>query len=92
MLSTLTGRLGAKSKLRYYQGRAAGGRGGGRGVASVMDVQSLSFLLVKIEFVPSPDIMLSQTLTQLVNILQTRNLPFDSDIRSHSSMIPLHCL
>ena len=49
MLSTLTGRLGAKSKLRYYQGRAAGG---GRGVASVMDVQSLSFLLVKIEFVP----------------------------------------
>ena len=45
MLSTLTGRLGAKSKLRYYQGRAAG-------VASVMDVQSLSFLLVKIEFVP----------------------------------------
>ena len=89
MLSTLTGRLGAKSKLRYYQGRAVGG---GRGVASVMDVQSLSFLLVKIEFVPSPDIMLSQTLTQLVNILQTRNLPFDSDIRSHSSMIPLHCL
>ena len=88
MLSTLTGRLGAKSKLRYYQGRAAGGGG----VASVMDVQSLSFLLVKIEFVPLPDIMLSQTLTQLVNILQTRNLPFDSDIRSHSSMIPLHCL
>ena len=53
MLSTLTGRLGAKSKLRYYQGRAVGGGGGGgRGVASVMDVQSLSFLLVKIEFVP----------------------------------------
>ena len=39
--------------------------GGGRmgvGVASVLDVQSLFFLLKKIEFAPWLDIMLSQTL------------------------------
>ena len=34
----------------------------GRGVASVLDVQSLFFLLQKIGFAPWPDIMLSQTL------------------------------
>ena len=48
---------------------------GGRGVASVLDVQSLFFLLQKIEFVPRPDIMTN------MNILLIRNLPIDYGVR-----------
>ena len=55
---------------------------------SVLNVQSLFFLLKKTGFAPWPDIMLSQ------KIILTRNLPFDSDVRqwSHPLMIPLLCL
>ena len=34
----------------------------GRGVASVLDFESLNFLLKQIGFAPWPDIMLSQTI------------------------------
>ena len=61
----------------------------GWGLACVLDVQSLSFLLMKIGFAPWPDIMMSQTLCII-----DKNLPFDSDVRqrSHTWIIPLHCL
>ena len=78
MTSTLRGGGGwrAKAKMRCYQTE------GGGGLASVLDVQSLSFLLKKSGFGPWPDISL------------TRNLPFDSDASqwSHPLMVPLHCL
>ena len=66
------------------------GRKGRWGVASVLDVQFLFFLLKKIEFAPWPDITLRQTLITLL----TKNLPFDCDVRQwrHPLMISLHCL
>ena len=54
---------------------------------SVLEVQSLLFLLKQIRFGPWLDIMLMIYYWQ-------QNLPFDSDIRqwSHPLMIPLRCL
>ena len=68
---------------------------GGGGLASVLDVQSLFFLLKKIEFAPWPDIMHNNIIYYWHNnILLARNLLFDSDVRqwNHPFMIPLHCL
>ena len=55
------------------------------GLASVLDVQSL-FFLIKENWIWTK-------MTHANNIL-TRNLPFDPDVRqsSHPLMIPLHCL
>ena len=63
--------------------------GGGR-LASVMDVQSLSFF-IKENWICATT---RHHAEPNINILLTRNLPFDSDFRkwSHPSMIPLHCL
>ena len=77
------GKLGVKAKMRCYRTQ------GGRGLASVLHVQSLFFLLKKIGFAPWPCIMLSQT---LIYLLLTRNLLFDTDTRkwSHTLMISMH--
>ena len=58
--------------------------GGGGGLTSVLDVQSLFLDCVMTRHHADPNI----------NILVTRNLPFDSDVRqrSHTLMIPLHYL
>ena len=57
----------------------------GGGLASVLDVQSL-FFLIKENWIWTK-------MTHANNIL-IRNLPFDPDVRqsSHPLMIPLHCL
>ena len=59
---------GGKAKMRCYRrlGR------GGVGLESVLDVESF-FLLEKIGFAPRSDIILNQN----IDILLTRNLPFD---------------
>ena len=58
------------------------GVGRGEGVSDFLDGESLFFLLKKIGF------------ELKINILLTRYLLFDSDIRqwSHPLMIPMHCL
>ena len=62
----------------------------GLGVSKCPERPIFIFLLKKIGFVPWLDIMRSQA----YNILLTKSLPFDSEIRqwSHLLMIPLHCL
>ena len=78
-----SGEGGGKVKMRCYW------RLGDGGLASVLDAQSLFFLLKKIEFAPWPDIMLIIHYNKLL----ARNLPFDFDVRqwTYSLMIPLHC-
>ena len=73
MTFTLRGGVGSmtKTKMRCYW------TWWGRGLASVLDVQSLFFILKRIGFATQPDIMLSQTII----ILLTKNLRFDSDVR-----------
>ena len=58
----------------------------GKGVASVLDVQSLFFYWICA--------MIKHHVELNVNNFLTRNLPFDSDIRkwNYPLMIPLHCL
>ena len=59
------------------------------GLASILDVQSLFFLLRKNGFAPWPGIMLSQT---LIDYWQEIFLLTDVRTWTHPSMIPLHCL
>ena len=61
--------------------------GGGR-LGRVLDVQSF---FIKGNWICA---MTRHHTEPNINILLTKNLPFDSDIRqfSHSLMIPLHCL
>ena len=63
---------------------------GGGGLASVPDVQSL-FFSIKENWTCD---MTRHHAEPNINILLTRNLTFDSDVRhgSHPLMIPLHCL
>ena len=63
----------------------------GVGVASVLDAQSLFFLLKKIRFAPWPDIMLSQTLMFYWKAIFLLTLVSNSEA-IHPLMIPLHCL
>ena len=52
----------------------------GYGVASVLDVQILSFLLKKFGFAPLPDIMLSQSLIYYSQEIFLLNLTSDSEV------------
>ena len=62
---------------------------GRRGLASILGVQSLFFITEN--WICA---MTRHYVESNINILLTRNLPFDSDVRqwSHRLMIPLHCL
>ena len=62
---------------------------GGGGLTSVLDVQSL-FFFIKENWICAT----TRHHAEPNNILLTRNLPFESDVRqrSHTLMIPLHCL
>ena len=63
---------------------------GGGGLASVLGVQSLSFF-TKENWICA---ITRHHAGPNINILLTRNLPFESDFRqwSHPLVIPLHCL
>ena len=80
MTSTLRG-IGAK--MRCYRTQ------GGWWLVSVLDVQSL-FFFIKENWICT----MTRHHAEPNNILLTRNLPFDSDVRlrSHPLMIPLHFL
>ena len=62
----------------------------GGGLVSVLDAQSLFFFL-KENWICATT---RHHAEPNINMLLTRNLPFDSDVRqwSHPLMIPLHCL
>ena len=63
--------------------------GGGGGIASVLDIQSL-FFFVKENWICA----MNRHHAESNNILLTRNLSIDSGVRqqSHPIMMPLHCL
>ena len=83
MTSTLRGGGGLRWKWDVTGHR-------GWGVKECSGRQILTFLLKKIEFAPWPDIKLSQRLIYYWQEI----FVFDSDVRqrSHTLMIPLHCL
>ena len=60
--------------------------GGAEGVTSVLDVQSLFFLIKKIGFAPWPNIMLSQT------IFYWKEIFLFTLTSGNPLLIPLHCL
>ena len=73
-----------KTEMRCYWTWRSGG------LANVLDVQSLLFF-IKENWIYA---MTRHHAEPNINILLTRNLPFDYDVRkcSHPLMIPLHCL
>ena len=72
-----------KAKMWCYR------MGWGWGVASVLHVQPLFFLLKKIRSAPWPDIMLSQTLMLLIRNLLLNLMLYS---KSHSFIMPFHFL
>ena len=84
MISTLRkGRWGARQKWDWDVIGCSGW-----GLASVLDVQSLFFLLKKIGFAPWSDIILSQTLIYYWQEIFLLTLTSDSK----AILMPLHCL